>query len=168
MAALQGDVLRDISGAGGCGVQNAVQVRSVSGVSLSSPLVVNCDTAVTFNRWVSEVAIPTIGNTGGGLAQIQTPGGYACRGVVGSRNSGNRLSEHGRGKAVDVVAFRLRDGSSFSVLNGWRSAAWGNILRQLHRSACGMFGTVLGPEANAAHRDHLHFDTASRRSAYCR
>ncbi|AEM40282.1 extensin-like domain-containing protein [Ketogulonicigenium vulgare] len=163
---LQGDVIQDISGRGGCGVTNAVQVRSVQGVALSTPLVIDCQTAVTFNRWVSEVAIPSIGNTGGGLAFIQTPGGYSCRAVVGTNS--NRLSEHGRGKAVDVVAFRLRDGTTFNVLNGWRSAAWGNVLRQMHRAACGMFGTVLGPEANAAHRDHLHFDTASRRSAYCR
>ena len=44
------------------------------------------------------------------------------------------------------------------------------MLRNLHRAACGPFGTVLGPNANAAHRDHYHFDTARYRSgtAYCR
>ncbi|HXF52530.1 MAG TPA: extensin family protein [Hyphomicrobiaceae bacterium] len=44
------------------------------------------------------------------------------------------------------------------------------FLRQLHRSACGIFGTVLGPEANEAHRDHFHLDLAQRRSrrSYCR
>jgi hypothetical protein len=42
------------------------------------------------------------------------------------------------------------------------------FLRRLHRSACDVFGTVLGPEANAAHRDHFHLDLAHRRhSAYC-
>jgi hypothetical protein len=42
------------------------------------------------------------------------------------------------------------------------------FLRRLHRSACEVFGTVLGPEANAAHRDHFHLDLAHRRhSAYC-
>ena len=42
------------------------------------------------------------------------------------------------------------------------------FLRQLHKGACGTFGTVLGPEANEAHRDHFHFDLAHRRnSAYC-
>ena len=34
--------------------------------------------------------------------------------------------------------------------------------------ACTMFGTVLGPEANEAHRDHLHLDLAPRKhSAFC-
>ena len=51
-----------------------------------------------------------------------------------------------------------------SVREGWGSEAWGKTLRRLHNSACGPFGTVLGPEANALHADHLHFDTEERRS----
>lgn len=43
------------------------------------------------------------------------------------------------------------------------------FLERIHKDACGMFGTVLGPDANAAHRDHLHLDLAKRRrTAYCR
>lgn len=42
------------------------------------------------------------------------------------------------------------------------------FLRRLHAGACGPFGTVLGPEANEAHRDHLHLDLAPRkRTAFC-
>ncbi|HEY5832222.1 MAG TPA: extensin family protein [Hyphomicrobiaceae bacterium] len=42
------------------------------------------------------------------------------------------------------------------------------FLRRLHKGACSVFGTVLGPEANDLHRDHFHFDLASRRrSALC-
>jgi hypothetical protein len=42
------------------------------------------------------------------------------------------------------------------------------FLRRLHRGACGTFGTVLGPDANEAHRNHFHFDLAARkRSAFC-
>ena len=43
------------------------------------------------------------------------------------------------------------------------------FLRVLHKQACNTFGTVLGPEANEAHRDHFHLDLAPRRrSNYCR
>lgn len=42
------------------------------------------------------------------------------------------------------------------------------FLRRIWREACGPFGTVLGPEADAAHRDHFHFDAAERRAPYCR
>lgn len=42
------------------------------------------------------------------------------------------------------------------------------FLRALHKEACGIFTTVLGPEANEAHRDHFHLDMAARRrNAFC-
>ena len=37
------------------------------------------------------------------------------------------------------------------------------FLHQIHAKACGTFGTVLGPEANEAHRNHFHVDMAKRR-----
>jgi hypothetical protein len=44
-----------------------------------------------------------------------------------------------------------------------------SFLRRLHRGACEAFSTVLGPDANEAHRDHFHFDLAARRrsGSYC-
>lgn len=42
------------------------------------------------------------------------------------------------------------------------------FLKRVHAEACRYFGTVLGPEANEAHRDHFHFDMAPRRhSNFC-
>jgi len=42
------------------------------------------------------------------------------------------------------------------------------FLKKLHSGACGTFTTVLGPEANEAHRNHFHFDLAERkRGAFC-
>jgi hypothetical protein len=38
-----------------------------------------------------------------------------------------------------------------------------DFLRAAHSSACRIFGTVLGPEANAAHRNHFHVDMAERK-----
>lgn len=44
----------------------------------------------------------------------------------------------------------------------------GKFLHAVHAAACETFGTVLGPEANAAHHDHLHLDLATRRkSNFC-
>ena len=37
------------------------------------------------------------------------------------------------------------------------------FLHEAHVAACRIFGTVLGPEANAAHRNHFHVDMAERR-----
>ncbi len=38
------------------------------------------------------------------------------------------------------------------------------FLHAAHNSACEIFGTTLGPEANAAHRNHFHVDMAPRRA----
>jgi hypothetical protein len=40
------------------------------------------------------------------------------------------------------------------------------FLKRLHKGACATFGTVLGPEANEAHRDHFHLDVKERRSSH--
>ena len=49
-----------------------------------------------------------------------------------------------------------------------KKSAEADFLHRLHKGACSVFGTVLGPEANEAHRDHFHFDLATRRrSAFC-
>lgn len=42
-------------------------------------------------------------------------------------------------------------------------ASKAQFLRAAHRAACGVFGTVLGPEANSAHKNHFHVDMAERK-----
>jgi hypothetical protein len=42
------------------------------------------------------------------------------------------------------------------------------FLTAVHDDACKEFGTVLGPEANAAHKNHFHLDMKTRKhSAFC-
>jgi len=42
------------------------------------------------------------------------------------------------------------------------------FVRKVHDDACNIFGTVLGPEANDAHKNHFHLDMkARRRTAFC-
>lgn len=162
VAILSGRELGHVSGPGQCGVDNAVEITAVGGIALSTGVTVDCDTASALAKWVQDVANPTIGNAGGGLARLEVGGGYACRG----RNNvpGARLSEHAFGHAIDIMGFRLADGTRLMVVSDWGN----RMLRAMHRGACGIFGTVLGPDANAYHRDHFHFDTARYRSgSYC-
>lgn len=43
-----------------------------------------------------------------------------------------------------------------------------DFVRRIHKAACGTFSTVLGPEANDAHKDHFHLDMKKRRhSSFC-
>jgi hypothetical protein len=41
------------------------------------------------------------------------------------------------------------------------------FLRRVHAGACRVLRTVLGPEANESHRDHLHLDMKARDSRIC-
>jgi hypothetical protein len=101
------------------------------------------------------------------LKSLRVAAHYACR----TRNNqpGARISEHGKGRAIDISGLRLRDGTLITVRNGWNGAETGKILRRMHQGACGPFGTVLGPESDRFHLDHFHFDTARYRSGpFCR
>ncbi|QQA45017.1 extensin family protein [Pelagovum pacificum] len=165
--AIQGEAIGAVAGPGACGVEGAVRVTSVAGVALSTPATIDCRTATALKTWVERGVKPAIGGEGGGVQGLRVAGHYVCRG----RNNvaGARLSEHSFGRAIDISGIRLQSGEVISVLNGWNSSGDGAQLRQMHQSACGIFGTILGPDANAAHRDHFHFDTARYRSgSYCR
>jgi hypothetical protein len=151
----------------GCSIKNPVKISEVDGVSFTREVLVGCDTAQSLYGWVRKSAKPVVGRKGGGLAKIQMIAGYSCR----NRNSAKsgKLSEHAKGKAVDIAGFVLKDGTILNVKRDWHSANKGRTLKRLHKSACGPFGTVLGPNANRYHRDHFHFDVARYRSgAYCR
>lgn len=165
-AGLVAEKLGNVPGPGGCGVSDAHRVTTVAGVRLSQPATIGRTTLDRLEGWLRNHAIPTIGNRGGGLVGITVPSHYACR----TRNSrpGARLSEHATGNAIDISAFTLADGSRLTVLNDWNGAN-SSTLRQLHASACGPFGTVLGPNSDRFHQDHFHFDVASYRSGpFCR
>jgi hypothetical protein len=51
---------------------------------------------------------------------------------------------------------------------GGNADARKQFLHEIHVAACKRFGTVLGPEANEAHRNHFHLDMAERpRGNFC-
>ena len=47
--------------------------------------------------------------------------------------------------------------------DGTATAAKSQFLHAVHDQACHRFGTTLGPEANAEHRNHIHIDLAERK-----
>ena len=156
-----------VDGPGGCGIRNAWVVTEVSGVKLSRPSIMTLEAAEALDEWVRKTAIPAVGNRGGGLSELTVAAHYACR--TRNSRSGARLSEHAKGRAIDISSIVMEDGSRVTVLRGWGSGRDGRLLSRLHRGACGPFGTVLGPNSDRHHRDHFHFDVANHRSGpYCR
>ena len=163
---LEGERIRDVDGHGSCGIDDPVLVTRVAGVDLSRPTRMTCETASALDIYVRTGAKPVLSTRGGGLERLQVAAGYSCR----SRNSqpGARISEHSKGRAIDISAYVLRDGTSLSVLDDWRNGN-AQTMRRLHSAACGPFGTVLGPESDRFHQDHFHFDVARHRGGpYCR
>ncbi|MEM6306475.1 MAG: extensin family protein [Pseudomonadota bacterium] len=151
----------------GCGVARPYHVSAVAGVALTPAAIMDCNTAVVLKDWTQQAVIPLFGSYHNGVQAYQIVGHYACRTRYG--RDGAKLSEHAKGRAIDIAAFRMKDGRDVSVLRDWGQGTAGRILQKLHKKACGPFGTVLGPAANDAHKDHFHFDTAPRNhGAYCR
>ncbi len=149
-----------------CGIKEAVQITSVSGVALSRPSTMDCGTAIALNDWVGKTVKPTFKRRGP-VVELQVAAHYACR--TRNNRKGARISEHGKGRAIDISGFKMADGEVVTVLNGWRKNPSQSQLIKVWRGACGPFGTVLGPNSDRYHRDHFHLDTARhRRGPYCR
>lgn len=162
--AIQGTIIGNVPGNGACGIDSAVEVKSVAGVILQPAARMDCTTASALKRWVSDGVMPATDNQ---AVSLRVVGGYACR----NRNAAasGKLSEHAFGRAIDIAGIGLNTGREITVLTGWNSKRDSAALRRMWQAACGPFGTVLGPNANAQHRDHFHFDTARYRSgSYCR
>jgi hypothetical protein len=161
--------LPDTYAAPGCNKLGTVQLsalagdRSTFGVSNLGP--VRCGVAKAFGDWarfgVDRAAREILGSP---IAKIETMGSYACRKVAGTE----RLSAHARAEAIDVSGFVLADGRRIVLKRDWDGgdAATREFLRVVHKSACKRFGTVLGPQYNAAHEDHFHLEGTGAK--FCR
>lgn len=168
MRSIKGERLKSIPGKiPACAVAEPVRVTSVAGLRLSQAAIMDCPTALALNAWAERGVKPTIGRLGGGPVGLRVAAHYSCRTRNGQ--SGAKISEHGKGHAIDISAIELANGQSMTVLHGWRSAQNGQRMKAMHKAACGPFGTVLGPSSDRFHQDHFHLDTARYRSGtYCR
>ncbi len=165
----QFDPIPDTYAAPGCHKLGTVQLAALSGdgtqFGLSNLGPVQCNTAKAFSGWarfgVDRAARQILKSP---LARIETMGSYSCRNVAGS----NRRSAHSTGNAIDVSGFVLEDGRRITLTDDWNAgtAAEREFLRVVQKSACKRFGTVLGPQYNAAHEDHFHLEGSE--TSFCR
>ncbi|HWK42572.1 MAG TPA: extensin family protein [Croceibacterium sp.] len=143
-------------------------VLSAAPLSPDAPPV-TCPVAAGFELWLRQGVQPAAETVfGQKVARIEHFGAYGCRRMYGRANG--RWSEHASGNALDIAAFVLADGRRISVLRGWNGTGGdAEFLHQIRDHACGIFGTVLSPDYNAAHADHLHLDQARRGAGgFCR
>ncbi len=145
-----------------CGAQSPLSVTGVLSngrtVPVSGGVTTDCGVASALPDWVEAVDSYVMARENSRIAEVIVGTSYMCRNVNGA-DAGN-LSFHAFADALDVVGFRLEDGRTVTVEGGWSDAlsSEGRLLRYAHDAACSHFTTVLGPEANAEHHDHLHLD----------
>ena len=182
---------------GVCGTPAPISVRSIGAakVELKPVVVTSCPMAVALHKWVEMFVQPAARDMlGAPVIRLVTASSFVCRNrnneVVGP------ISEHAYANAVDIAGFVLKDGRTITVLDGWgtperetkafhKPAATeaasataaadpagvtkdAQFLRRLHKGACEVFGTVLGPESDAYHRNHFHLDFKPRKTrSFC-
>jgi hypothetical protein len=146
----------------GCGIAVPVNLTGVSSESVEVTFPTNatlsCGFAKTLTEWLIQDVVPVAqAEFGKPVSEFFTGPGYQCR----RRNNqpDGKLSEHALGKAIDITAFRLSDGTEISVETDWASKTEkGHFLKSVHKAACKRFTTVLGPDADPNHKSHFHLD----------
>ncbi|MFC0268945.1 extensin-like domain-containing protein [Kushneria aurantia] len=140
---------------GQCQLENVVRVRSTS-VAFSSSFLATCPMALAWTLYERHRLQPAAREIfDAPVSRVDHVGSFACRNVYG-RESGRR-SEHATAEALDVTGFRFADGSRARVIADWEDGGpRGEFLHRALSESCDTFGNALGPEYNAAHRDHFH------------
>lgn len=152
---------------GGCQVVGAVQLIDI-GVPVTNLKAMRCGLAEGFIGWTRHAVAPAAYQIlGSELVRVESMGSYACRNVIGAPGP-EKLSGHAIANAVDISGFVLQDGRRITVEQGWRSSdpRIHDFFQAIHTSACKRFGTVLSPDYNSAHYNHLHLEDDHKR--FCR
>jgi len=153
-------------GPGACGGGDMVELRAVllaegTSVDIKPAPVLRCAMAERFATWLREDASPRLAALGSGLRAVENFDAFECRGR--NRVIGAKLSEHGKGNAIDIRAFALADGRVIGLTD---TAVAVDLRESLRESACRRFSTVLGPGSDGQHEAHIHFDIAERKNDY--
>jgi len=149
-----------------CAAYDLVRIERVtmpdrSIVTLNPPPTLRCVMAEALAQWLRTGVSLAVAELGGQLAAVSDVDSYECR----SRNriQGAKLSEHGKGNAIDISAVRLRSGSVLTLTDPHVSRPFREAMRSI---ACERFTTVLGPGSDGYHEEHIHLDIAERSHGY--
>lgn len=144
-------------GSASCPIRGAVKVSRVGQAKLSRPAVMTCAMAEKLSEFEGVFVQPSAQRIlGSPVTTIHHYGTYSCRRATG-KNS--RMSEHARANAFDIGVFETASGVKASVTLDWNGRdAKAEFLKSVGQGACTLFSGVLGPDSDANHRDHFHFD----------
>lgn len=145
-----------------CGYDDGMTLAGRSASYRPDGLVTSCPVAAALHLWETRIVQPAARrHFGSSVERINDSGSYSCRRISGSAAAD--FSEHATADAIDVTGFELANGERVEVIKDWEgTGASAQFLREVRDGACQLFTTVLSPDYNQAHRDHLHFDVARR------
>lgn len=149
--------LEDTEAGKNCGYFDAATLNR-SMVPYSATISMTCPMMSALAIWERQIAGPlSIEILGSPVSRIETYGTYSCRRMNGTVSG--RWSEHATANAIDIMGFRLADGRLITLDKHWGTdTPEGEYLRRVRNRSCRIFSVVLGPDYNAAHKDHFHFD----------
>jgi hypothetical protein len=151
-----------------CGAPDVVVYRgSAAKIRWSPPPVVTCSMALGLARFDAMVQEEATRLYGKPVTRIEQGGTYNCRKMARFK----MVSEHSYANAIDLYAFRLKDGRrivvqrDFGALEKEPAAVPGLYLRTVARRAYdeGHFSVVLTRFFDELHKDHFHLDMARYR-----
>jgi hypothetical protein len=145
-----------------CSVADPVRIDATGAIAWDRPAVVACPLAAALGTFSRDVLQPAaFAAFGQPVARLHHIGAWDCRTRTGSLF---RMSEHAHGRALDLAALELADGTRISVKDHWDRGRRGRFLREVATRACGYFSVVLTPETDRYHHDHLHLDVGPQRA----
>lgn len=154
-------------GPGFCGADRPFKVAAAADgtVAVKPTANLNCPMTASLDAWIAQVVQPNaMASVGQPVVEVKLLASYGCR-RINNRTIG-AYSEHAFMNALDVGGFVFADGSEVTVLKGWRAqgSAAQAFLHGVGAQSCDLFNTVIGPDGDRYHQDHLHIDLAKRRS----
>jgi hypothetical protein len=157
--------LSPVVGTDGCGIDDPVRLEAIwlpdkIRVAVTPPATVQCTFAEMLVHWIREDVRAALRSLAP-LRSIENYSSYECR--LRNRVAGAKLSEHGKGNALDLRSLRLADGA---VLELTDPKVAKDLRERLRNSACARFKTVLGPGSDGYHENHVHVDLVERRGGY--
>ena len=145
-----------------CGAIRPLEVMATAGgaIQLEPRAVLRCPMVPALDHWSREIVQPAAYRIyGEPVVSYKVISSYSCRPRNNKR--GGKLSEHGYANAIDIASFKLASGRKVTLKKGWRSGGQDqDFLHLIHKRACEVFTTVLGPNADKHHHDHFHLDLA--------
>lgn len=160
---------------GDCGAQAPLAIAALGETRLATEAIMTCAMAESLANLAAEAQAIARETMGAALVGFDAGSGYECR--RRNRADTGKLSEHAFANAFDILGFRFANGKAAVVERDWphlpqlpadgepRPAPLGRaqtpearFLARIHAAACKRFTTVLGPDADASHRNHFHFD----------